>query len=354
MFSDNPLYAEDISAIANYDLDWKRLKNKSIMITGATGLIGTFLIDALMHRNAVYNDAVTIYAIGRNRDKALARFENYLGSNYFFFVQHDIKMPVELDAAVDFIIHGASNTHPAAYAKEPIDTILLSILGTKNVLDFAVEHNIKRTLFLSTVEIYGENRKDVERFQEDYCGYIDCNTLRAGYPEGKRAAEALCQAYINERNIDVLIARCCRVYGPTMGIDDSKAIAQFLRNAGNNQPIVLKSKGTQKYSFCYAADICSAILTVLLSGSTGEAYNISDDASDLSLSEIAAICAEYGKTDVVFDVPSSIESSGYSKATKALMDSAKLRELGWEAEYTLPEGIKRTIRILELSGNSGF
>jgi nucleoside-diphosphate-sugar epimerase len=131
-----------------------------------------------------------------------------------------------------------------------------------------------------------------------------------------------------------------------MGIDDSKAIAQFLQNASNNQPVVLKSKGTQRYSYCYVADICSAMLTVLFSGSTGEAYNISNDDSDLSLSEIAAICAKYGKTEVVFDVPSSIEASGYSKATKALLNSAKLRELGWKAKYTLPEGIRRTIRIL--------
>jgi thioester reductase-like protein len=138
MFSNNPLYVEEICAIANYNLNWGKLKNKSILITGATGLIGTFLIDVLMYRNAIYNDAITIYAIGRNKEKTLARFENYLSSNYFFFVQHDVEMPVELDITIDFIIHGASNTHPVAYAKESIDTILLSILGTKNVLDFAV------------------------------------------------------------------------------------------------------------------------------------------------------------------------------------------------------------------------
>jgi nucleoside-diphosphate-sugar epimerase len=139
-----------------------------------------------------------------------------------------------------------------------------------------------------------------------------------------------------------------------MRIDDSKAIAQFLHNACNNKTIILKSKGDQQYSYCYVADICSAILVILLSGSNGEAYNISNDASDLSLSKIAAICAEFGKTEVVFNIPSSIEASGYSKATKALLDSAKLRELGWKAKYTLSEGIRRTILILSEKPSEGF
>ena len=255
MFVNNKLYKEDIDSIASCNLRWDKLKNKSILITGATGLIGTFLIDLLMYRNIKYNDGITIYAVGRNREKAIARFKNYFDSDLFVFVQHDIQNPLELNAPVDYIIHGASNTHPIAYSTEPINTILLSVLGTKSILDFASSHNVKRTLFLSTVEIYGENRGDVETFKEDYCGYIDCNTLRAGYPEGKRAAEALCQAYIKEKNTDVVTARCCRVYGPTMGNDDSKAIAQFIRNAVKHENIILKSKGDQQYSYCYAADI---------------------------------------------------------------------------------------------------
>jgi nucleoside-diphosphate-sugar epimerase len=342
----NKLYQEDIALIASCDLNWKRLCNSKILITGATGLIGTFLIDILMYRNSNFNDNITVYAIGRNRKKAIVRFKDYMDSPYFIFLEQDIQSPIELNDDINYIIHGASNTHPIAYATEPINTILLSVLGSKNILDFAYTHKVQRTLFLSTVEIYGENRGDVEQFAEDYCGYIDCNTLRAGYPEGKRAVEALCQAYINEKNLDIVIARCCRVYGPTMGNDDSKAIAQFLRNASNNKPIVLKSKGTQRYSYCYIGDICSALLVILLSGQSGEAYNISDNASDLSLSQIAVICAEVNNKEVVFDIPSEIEASGYSKAMKALLDSTKLQMLGWKAKYTLPDGIRRTIQIL--------
>jgi nucleoside-diphosphate-sugar epimerase len=346
MFITNNLYLEDIETIASCNIDWDKLKNRSILISGATGLIGTFLIDLLMYRNSKYNDGIKIYAISRSKEKATERFNAYFDSHFFVFIPKDILSSFELNIDVDYIIHGASNTHPIAYASEPINTVLLSVLGTKSVLDFASRRNVKRTVFLSSVEIYGENRGDVEMFKEDYCGYIDCNILRAGYPEGKRAAEALCQAYIEEKNMDIVIARSCRVYGPTMGSDDSKAIAQFIRNTVNGENIILKSKGDQKYSYCYVADICFALLVLLLNGKNGEAYNISDGNSDLSLFQIASILSEYAGKKIVFDIPSSMESAGYSKVNKALLDSSKLRSLGWESKYTIKEGLIRTVEIL--------
>jgi nucleoside-diphosphate-sugar epimerase len=347
MFIDNALYQEDVVAIANYSIDWGILNNKSILITGATGLIGTFLVDVLMYRNITYNDAITIYAIGRNREKALLRFNNYFNSNYFIFIQHDIQEAIELDIVVDYIIHGASNTHPLAYANEPVNTILLSIIGTKNILKFAKEQKAKRVLFISTVEIYGENRGDREEFTEDCCGYINCNTLRAGYPEGKRAAEALCQAYIKEDFIDVVIARSCRVYGPAMDRNDSKVIAQFLQNACDGKDIVLKSDGKQQYSYCYVADVCSALLVILLNGKTGEAYNIAEQNCDMSLLQIAEILSNYINKGIVYEIPSSVEASGYSKVIKALLDSMKLQKIGWSVQYPIREGLLRSLLIVK-------
>lgn len=346
MFISSELYKEDIDITASINIDWDKLKKKNILITGATGLIGTFLIDILMYRNTKYNDCINIYAVSRNIEKAKARFSEYFDSKFFVFIPKDIQNSIELNVHVDYIIHGASNTHPIAYASNPIETILLSVLGIKSVLDFAASHNVKRTLFLSTVEIYGENRGDVEMFNEDYCGYINCNTLRAGYPEGKRAAEALCQAYIKEKNLNIVIARCCRVYGPTMGDDDSKAIAQFIRNTVNGENIVLKSKGDQQYSYCYVADVCSALLILLLKGNNGEAYNISDINCNLSLLQIANILSLYTGKEIIFDTPSYLESSGYSKANKALLDNTKMRKLGWEAKYSVKDGIIKTVKIL--------
>jgi nucleoside-diphosphate-sugar epimerase len=347
MFVNDKLYIEDIDTVVSGSFEWDKLKDKSILITGATGLIGTFLVDLLMYRNNKYNDGITIYAIGRNREKAVSRFKEYFDSRFFVFIQHDIQKPLEINISVDYIIHGASNAHPIVFATEPINTLLTCVFGTKSILDFASIHNVKRTLFLSTGEVYGVNRGDVEFFKEDYCGYIDYNTARSCYPEGKRAAEALCQAYIKEKNIDIVIARCCHFYGSTMTDEDSRVIAQFFRNAVNDEDIVLKSKGDQLYSYCYVADICSALLVLLLNGKNGEAYNISDNNCKLSLLEIANILSEYTGKGIFFNVPSAVESAGYSKATKALLDSSKLMELGWKPMYSIKNGIIRTIEILK-------
>jgi nucleoside-diphosphate-sugar epimerase len=345
MFTDNLLYKKDIETAASA-IDWQGLKNAKIAVTGASGLIGTVLIDILMHRNIVFNDNIVIYAFGRSREKITARFGAYLNSPFFIFVEQDLQNPIALNAGVDYIIHGASNTHPVAYATNPINTLLLSVIGTKHILDFAAVHGVKRTVFLSSVEIYGENQGDIERFTEDYSGYIDCNTLRACYTEGKRASESLCQAYIHEKSMDIVIARCCRVYGPTMQDDDTKVIAQFLRCAKDNKNIVLKSKGEQQFSYCYVADVSSALFVILLKGRNGEAYNVSG-ANSITLLQIAKILADYIHKDIAFEIPSSIETSGYSKAVKALLDSSKLGNLGWTAKDTIEKGLIKTVEILK-------
>jgi len=346
MFNSNSLYTDDLKTVSSLNFDFAYLTNKSILITGSTGLIGTFLVDLLMFRNNFYNNNITIYALGRSKNKASVRFNEYFNSKFFKFIETDILKPFEINESIDFIIHGASNTHPVAYATEPINTILLSVQGTKSVLDLAISHNVKRTIFLSSVEIYGENRGDVEYFSENYCGYIDCNTVRAGYTEGKRVAESLCQAYIKEKNIDIVIARCSRVFGPTMNNDDSKAIAQFIKCAVNNENIILKSKGEQQYSYCYVGDICSALLYILLNGNNGETYNIANMNFNLSLMQIANILAKFINKEVIFSIPSHIESAGYSKATKALLDCQKLSLLKWKPLFSIPEALIRTVNIM--------
>jgi nucleoside-diphosphate-sugar epimerase len=339
MFSSHPLYQEDIARIARA-IDGEQLRGASVLVTGAAGLIGTMLVDALMYRGGI-----AVYAAGRSTAKARARLGDYFGNNLFHFVQGDLHLPITLDANIDYIIHGASNTHPVAYAADPVNTVMLSVLGTKNILDFAVQKSVKRTLFLSTVEVYGENRDGTERFTEDYCGCIDCNTLRAGYPEGKRAAEALCQAYITQHDIDVVIPRCSRVYGPTDGEDDSKAVAQFLRGAAKGEDVVLKSAGTQRYSYCYAADVCSALLFLLFHGEKGAAYNVAGP-DVISLREIAELLAAYSGKKVRYAPPGETEAKGFSKASTAILDCAKINALGWRAEVSLKEGLLRTLEIM--------
>lgn len=338
----NDLYADDIKYIANLKLPWDKLRGKTVLIAGATGMIGSCFIDVLFEKDL----GVKVIALGRNIARAQRRFNEFWDSPNFSFIQTDINDNIPDIGNVDFMVHAASNTHPVLYSTDPIGTITTNVMGTYNLLNYAKTHNARRFIFLSSVEIYGENRGDTDRFGEAYCGYIDCNTLRAGYPESKRLGEALCQAFIHQKGLDIVIARLARVYGPTMLKSDSKALSQFIKKGVLGEDIVLKSAGNQLYSYVYVIDAVAALLTILLEGKTGEAYNIADKASDRTLRDVAETIARLVGHNVVFEQPDPVEAAGYSKATKAVLDSSKLQNLGWKARYDLDAGLERTISIL--------
>lgn len=334
----HPLYQEDLLHILQTEgID--KLKSKTVLITGATGLIGVHLIDALMLLGDVH-----IIAVGRSKNKAASRLGEYFDSPLFTFIEQDVCQPFPTNIHPDYIIPLASNTHPLAYSQYPIETMLINIKGAEHALNKAIECNAT-LLYPSTVEVYG-NARGTDVFTEDYTGTLNLATSRACYTESKRSCEALCQSYISQRGAKVKIGRLCRVFGPTMLTSDSKASSQFINKAVASEDIILKSEGQQYFSYIYVTDAVTGLLHIMLHGELGIAYNISNHGCDVRLREFAQICANYNNKSVVFDLPSETERKGFSIASTAILDNERLKGIGWQPHYDMQDALNRTITIL--------
>lgn len=336
-------FTSEIKTCSAIDTSWEELDNKTIMITGATGLIGRYMIEVFLKRNQIYGLHTKIIAVGRSENNFKQRFAEVEGLRHVEFYQHDVQKPCDYQERVDYIVHMASNTHPRLYATDPIGTEMTNIFGSYYLLKLAVKNPGCRFVFTSSGDVYGDNRSDKEYLSETDCGYIDCNTLRAGYIEGKRAGEALCNAFHESKDVDFVIARLCRIYGPTMNLSDSKAISQFIKNAICKEDIILKSEGTQIFSYLYVFDVVSALLTIMTSGKTGEAYNVADNNQVISLRDLARTLAEIGESKVVTEIPDVVEAKGASSFRNVRLDGSKIGRLGWKSQVDLREGLKWTV-----------
>ena len=332
------LYQEDLTNILTVK-GIETLKGKSILITGATGLIGVHMIDALMKLGGV-----KVYAVGRSKERAAERLGEYYDKPNFIFIEQDVCQPFPQDLHVDYIIPGASNTHPLAYSQFPIETIMINVKGAEHALGLAARTNAV-VLYPSTVEVYG-NARGNDVFTEDYTGQLNLSTSRSCYTESKRVSEALCQSYIAERGVAVKIARLSRIFGPTMLESDTKASSQFIKKALAGEDIVLKSKGDQYFSYTYVTDAVAAMLHIMIHGKTGKSYNISNDKCNVHLKDFAAICASVAGKKVVFDLPDEVESKGFSIATQAILSNDYLRSINFTAHYDIETAISRTIKLL--------
>lgn len=333
----------EIDVCAKCSLEWEMLHNKTILITGATGLIGKYLLCVLLAHNRIYGGNMRMVVLGRNRQKFCHRFKEVADIEKVVFYEQDICEPVQVDEPIDFIIHLASNAHPRLYALEPIATEMTNILGTDNLLKLAAKNTDCRILFASSGDIYGDQIDQNSYLSEEDCGYINCNTLRAGYIEGKRAGEALCNAYKEEKGVDFVIARLCRVYGFTMQPDDSKAVSQFILNAVKGEDIVLKSAGNQIFSYLYVFDVITAILTILTKGISGNAYNVADGSQVVSLKELARMIAEISHVKIIYGEADHLQQKGVSTFQNVKLSSDKLSGLGWKSQISMAEGLRRTI-----------
>lgn len=338
---ENPTYIEDLENIA-HTVNWEKLKGKSIAITGATGLLGSLIVDFLQYLNSLREANITIYGLARNVEKAQNRFANHVSSKNFKIVQYNLFEPFP-DIKAEYVIHCAGNSHPKLFAEDPVGTFMGNILGAESVLKYANRAGAS-VLLISSGEIYGENQQAATAIQESFSGGIDLSNARSCYSEGKRAVEALCQSYATQYGVKVKIARPCRIFGPTMTEEDNKATAQFLKRAINRTDIILKSDGTQQFSYIYSADAVSALLTILLKGRVSDAYNVANESCNIMLKDLAQLIASELGVKVVYDLA---EEPGGSQIKNAILDNTKLKSIGWIGKYDIRQAVRSTIKILE-------
>ena len=335
------MYQESIQAVTSLPgIPFEKLAGKNILVTGATGLIGSSIIDVLMERA---QNGFHVYAAGRNLARARSRFSSYFGKDSFHFLQFDVLKSLDCDIEFHYIIHAASEASPGAFVSSPVEVMKANICGLCNLLDYGRKHGLIRLLYVSSGEVYGQGDGSV--FHESDSGYVNPALSRSCYPSSKRAAETLCASYADEYGLDIVIARPCHIYGPFFTEKDNRAFAQFLRNAINKENIVLKSSGAQYRSWCYVVDCVSALFYILLKGDSGQAYNVAE--SDYSIKDFASTVARLCNQSVVFDTPSCHEQKGFNKVSESVLSTEKLRELGWEPHFDLVSGISECLSTLK-------
>lgn len=332
---------QDIKRIADTDLNWNKLEGKTVLVTGASGFIGSFIISALMQRVIDYDADISVIAMVRCEERARARFADYMHLGKIRFIIGDVTKPIESHLTADYIIHCASNAAPDKYASDPAGTMRINFFGTSNLLDYAKACGAEKFLYVSTIEVYGKT-DNLDTIGEEDFGYISSSNIRSCYPESKKCCENLTVCYGKQYGLNVSIGRLSYIYGAGMSKTDSKVCAVFARSVAAGEDIVLKSTGGQLRSYTYVSDAITGLLTVLLDGENGEAYNIASSTSRITIADMAkkycSLFPEKGSR-VKFDLPDDYEKGAFSFIANAVLDSSKLESLGWRAQVPLDDGL---------------
>ena len=343
----NRVLEDDLKTIIAEDLSWEKLKNKTVMITGASGMVGSYMLYVLLMLNDEKHYGIKVDAVMRNVNKLPEEVRNREDVNV---VVADVTKDIPDVGDIDYIIHAASPASPLIMQNQPVETIAANTIGTFKTLELAKEKNAEGYLFISSREIYGQPDEGQEFFYENTYGFVDQLNPRSCYSEGKKAAETMCVCFHEEYGLNTKIARLAHTYGPGMSIYDGRVQADFLKNVYHNEDIVLKSEGTAVRTYTYIADAIAGMYRILLD-SEDIVYNIGNEAGKVSIRDLAEILVsiypERG-LKLVFDIPEG-GTKGTAPYTLGILSSEKLRKLGWNPKYSVKDGFKRTLEYLELA-----
>jgi nucleoside-diphosphate-sugar epimerase len=336
----NKIIAEDLDFILKSNVDWEKLKDRTILITGAYGMLLSYATYTLLRLNEIepkFN--VTVIALIRDKEKAKRRLGRFVASKYLKLFEHDLVSPIKISENIDYIIHGASYASPHYFETNPVAVLIPNVIGTYHLLELARSNKVKGFLFFSSGAVYGKAAEVVT--EKDY-GYLDPLDIKSCYGESKRMAENMSRCWSAQFGIPVKIVRPAHIYGPTMNIEnDSRVFANFVNCVIKGRDIVMESDGFACRSFCYIADATVAFFKVLLDGADGEAYNVGNDAAYIPIKKLAEVFVSTlpeKQLKVVVKKKDDIQSGG-----KMLMSSKKMESLGWKCEFAIQEGLKRTI-----------
>lgn len=344
----NEIFVEDLDFIASsFKEDSEYFKEKTFLVTGATGLIGFTLVCSLLNFAKKNNFSLQVLALVRNEEKAQKIYSDYADDSMLKFVIGDVNNEICISDKIDYIIHAASETSSKAFVNSPVETIKTAILGTIHLLELAKQKSIKSFVYLSSMEVYGAPNND-EIITEDHATNLNTMSIRTSYPESKRMCESLCTAYAAEYHIPAKVIRLTQTFGPGVQYNDGRIFAEFARCVLENRDIILHTKGETKRNYLYTADAVTAIITVLLKGQNGEAYNAANRNTYCSILEMANLVANKianNSIKVVVQEENS-ENFGYAPTLKMNLDTSKLSSLGWIPKTTLTEMFGHLVKTM--------
>lgn len=334
----------DMDDLISRDIPFEMLKGKTVLVTGATGMLAYYFTLTLMHLNIEKNYGIKVLALVRGKKKAEEKFRGFLNDENFVILAQDVCTPIDYTGDIHYIFHAAGAASPYFIKNDPTGIIAANTQGTVNILELARRCNTENVVYPSTREVYGEV-KDVDFVKESDMGTFDPLDARSCYPESKRMAETILKSYMVQYGVNFTVLRIAHSYGPGMIIgNDGRVMSDFITNAVNSEDIVMKSDGLAERAFCYVTDAVAAIFLVMLKGVKGEAYNLANETEPMAIRDVAKLISSlFPERNIKVVYQECADSSSYCNYARKGLNTEKLEALGWKPTVLLKDGLKSTV-----------